>query len=118
MAYGIEHTGAIRPFPATMLNASLSGLLIEAEVAANLWADKPLMIDLPGQVGRTNAIVRHFVEYGEAGHKTSRWGVELTQLTIHQRALWGRFIYTVARETGHPLAALVVRVSATSGSPR
>jgi hypothetical protein len=96
----------------------LSGVLIEAAVTANLWADKPLGIDLPGGVGLTNATVRRFLEYGEGGAHTSRWGVELADLTIHQRALWGRFVYTAARQAGHRLADVIVRVAAPTAAPR
>lgn len=117
--HGVEHTGAVRTFSATILNASLSGVLLEADITANLWADKPLTIDLPADVGPTSATVRRFIEYGDDAHKTSRWGVELTQLTIQQRARWGRFVYTAAREAGHALADIVVRVAAPpEPSPR
>jgi PilZ domain len=118
--HAVEHSGAERSFPATMLNVSLGGILLEAAITANLWADRPLGIELPGGVGLTHATVRRFVEYGEAEAQTSRWGVELTGLTIVQRALWGRFVYTAARATGHALADLVVRVAAAPGasSPR
>ena len=115
--HGIEHTGAVRTFSATILNVSLSGVLLEAEITSNLWADKPLAIDLPGGVGSTNAAVRRFVEYGDDTHKTSRWGVELTQLSVEQRALWARFVYTAAHETGHALTDRVVRVAATAAPP-
>ena len=94
-----------------MLNVSLSGVLLEAAITANLWAEKPLTIELPGGVGTTRATVRRFVEYGQDATSTSRWGVELTGLTLHQRALWGRFVYTVARESDHALASMVVRFS-------
>jgi hypothetical protein len=110
-AHAVEHTGEVRTFAATMLNVSLGGIRIEAAVTANLWADRPLTIDLPGDVGAATVTVRRFVEYGQGGATTSRWGVELTDLTIHQRVLWGRFVYTAARESGHALAAMVVRVA-------
>lgn len=117
LAHGVEHNGAIHTFPAMILNVSLSGLLLEAAVAANLWADKLLGIDLPGGVGLTEATVRRFVEYGEDTRATSRWGVELTQLTIQQRVFWARFVYTAARESGHVLADMVVRVAASPAPP-
>jgi hypothetical protein len=117
LAHGVELTGAIHTFPAMILNVSLSGVLLEAAVAANLWADKPLGIDLPGGVGLTQASVRRFVEYGDDTHATSRWGVELTQLTMHQRVYWARFVYTAARESGHALAGMTIRVAAPPSVP-
>jgi PilZ domain len=118
-AHVVDHAGAEHSFPATILNVALGGVLVEAAITANLWADRQLDIDLPGGVGRTRATVRRFVEYGEAGARTSRWGVELTDLTVVQRALWGRFVYTTARATGHALAGLVVRVAApAAAAPR
>jgi hypothetical protein len=112
IAHGIEHNGAVHTFPAMIRNVSLSGVLLEAAVAANLWADKPLGIDLPGGVGLTQVTVRRFVEYGDDTNTTSRWGVELTQLTMQQRVFWARFVYTAARESGHVLAGMLVRVAA------
>jgi PilZ domain len=97
-------------FPATIVNVSLSGVLLEAKTTANLWADKPVAIDLPGGVGTATATVRRFLAYGRDGTKTSRWGIELTDLTLQQRALWSRFIYTAAREAGHALASIAVHV--------
>jgi PilZ domain len=111
-AHGVEHTGMIRPFAATMLNISVSGILLEAAVTANLWTDKPLTIDLPGGVGSALATVRHFVEYAdEEAQSISRWGIELRDLTVHQRACWGRFVYTAANASGHELARRSVRLT-------
>jgi hypothetical protein len=86
-AHGVEHTGRVRAFSATMLNVSLGG------------------------VGAATATVRRFLEYGEGGTRTSRWGVELTGLTVHQRALWGRFVYTAAPQYGHALTSKVVEIT-------
>jgi hypothetical protein len=111
-AYGVEHTGAARPFAATMLNVSVSGILLEAAVTANLWAEKSLTIDLPGGVGPAAATVRRFLEYADGDAQTiSRWGVELTgRLTLHQRVFWSQFVYTAAKQSGHELAAMTVRL--------
>jgi hypothetical protein len=100
----VELGGTTKTFDATMLDISTSGVLLEAAITANLWADRPLTIDLPGGVGPADAIVRRFLEYGLAGSHTTRWGVELANLTVIQRALWGRFVYTEARHAGHPAA--------------
>jgi PilZ domain len=116
VVHGIEPTGATYTFAATMLNISVSGILLEGAVTANLWADKPLTIELPGGVGTASAIVRRFVEYGDAPVQMfSRWGVELVDLTIHQRVLWSRFVYTAAKESGHELARMCVHLGLPPG---
>lgn len=117
-AHGVEHTGVARRFAATLLNISVSGVLLEASVTANLWADKPLTIDLPGGVGAATATVRRFLEYGDgATRRISRWGVELTELTVHQRVLWSRFVYTAAKDSGHELAGMTIRLVSSAAPP-
>lgn len=105
-ASGIEHTGGVRRFEATMLDISVSGILLEAAITANLWADKPLTIDLPGSVGAVAATVHRFLEYGQQGSHTTRWGVELTGLTMVQRVQWARFVFTAARHAEHASGTL------------
>jgi c-di-GMP-binding flagellar brake protein YcgR len=94
---GIEETGATAEFDATARNISLSGMLLEAAVQANLWAGKPLTLDLPGGVGRVSSMVRRFLDYGAEGPDSTRWGVEFVEMTPTQRALWTRFVFTAAR---------------------
>jgi hypothetical protein len=92
-----ELMGAEKVFDATVRNVSMSGLLVEAAVVANLWEDKPLTIDLPGGVGVVDAVVRRFLGYGSEGSRTTRWGVEFTGLTRTQRAHLARLMFTEAR---------------------
>jgi PilZ domain len=92
----IEQTGARSHFDGTAMNISMSGLLLEAAVNANLWVDKELTLNLPGGVGPVAALVRRFLEYGEGGHKLTRWGIEFAELNVEQRGLWARFIFTEA----------------------
>jgi hypothetical protein len=94
---GVEETGSMTTFEAVARNISLSGLLLEAAVAANLWAEKPVTIELPDGAGSVDAIVRRFLEYGEGDGQTTRWGVEFRDLTTVERARWARFVFTQAR---------------------
>jgi hypothetical protein len=100
-AVGIELTGRETQFEATVRNASMSGLLLEAKVAANLAVDKPLRIVLPGDIGEVEAVVRRFLEHGGDGTNTTRWGVEFTELTLAQRAHLARVLFTAARLAGN-----------------
>jgi PilZ domain-containing protein len=109
-ASGVELNGETRRFEATVRNVSMSGLLLEAAVVANLWGDKPLTIDLPGGVGAVEAIVRRFLEYGTDGSGTTRWGVEFTELTVTQRAHLARLMFTEARHAD--------TAATTGGAPR
>jgi hypothetical protein len=93
----VEVNGTARHFDATVRNVSMGGLLLEAAVVANLWADKPLTIDLPGAVGAVEAVVRRFLAYGSEGSSTTRWGVEFTGLTLPQSAHLARAMFTEAR---------------------
>lgn len=109
----VEQTGATTTFDATVRNVSMSGLLLEAAVVANLWADKPLTIDLPGGVGTVDAVVRRFLEYASDGSRTTRWGVEFTQLTMTQRAHLARLMFTEAR-----LAQAAAPADSSGSDPR
>jgi c-di-GMP-binding flagellar brake protein YcgR len=96
----VEDTGAVTEFEGTAFNISMSGLMLEAAVNANLWVNKELTLDLPGGVGPVRAIVRRFLEYGDDGHKRTRWGVEFAGLSMEQRAHWARFIFSEAHRLG------------------
>lgn len=100
----VEHSGAISHFEGTALNISMSGLLIEAAVDANLWVDKQLVVHLPGDAGPVAALVRRFLDYGEGGHKRTRWGIEFAGLSVEQRGNWARFIFTEAHRLGQAAA--------------
>jgi PilZ domain len=100
----VEHSGAVTHFDAIALNISMSGVLLEAAVDANLWVDKQLVLHLPGEVGPIAAHVRRFIEYGEGGHTRTRWGIEFADLTVEQRARWARHIFTEAHRLGQEAA--------------
>jgi len=94
---GTETTGGATEFQAIARNISLSGMLLETAIRANLWAGKPVTLDLPGGVGPINAMVRRFLDYGAGGQDSTRWGVEFAEMNPTQRALWTRFVFTAAR---------------------
>lgn len=100
----VEHSGAVSHFEGMALNISMSGLLIEAAVDANLWVDKQLVVHLPGGTGPAAAQVRRFLDYGEGGHKRTRWGIEFADLSVEQRANWARFVFTEAHRLGQAAA--------------
>ncbi len=66
-------------------------------VASNLWAEKPVAITLPDDLGTVGAVVRRFLDDAEGGHPSARWAVELAGLTFVQRARWARFVFIAAR---------------------
>lgn len=47
----VEHTAAETGFDAVALNISMSGLLLETPVTANLWVDKVLTVRTGGRAG-------------------------------------------------------------------
>ena len=100
----VEHGGTVSHFEGTALNISMSGLLLEAAVDANLWVDKTLVVHLPGDAGPVAAHVRRFLEYGEGGHTRTRWGIEVADLAIEQRGRWARFIFGEAHRLGQAAA--------------
>lgn len=100
----IEHSGAMTHFDGVALNISMSGLLLEAAVDANLWVDKQLLLHLPGGADPVPAQVRRFLDYGEGGHKRTRWGVEFAGLSVEQRGKWARFIFSEAHRLGQAAA--------------
>jgi PilZ domain len=101
---GAEPTGSTSEFEALARNISMSGILLETAVSANLWVDKPLTLTLPGGVGPTRAFVRRFIEYGAAGRSRTRWGIEFGEMTIQQRGLWARFVFSEAHRLGQGAA--------------
>jgi hypothetical protein len=100
----VEHSGAVTHFQGSALNISMSGLLLEADVDANLWVDKQLVLHLPGEAGPIVGQVRRFLDYGEGGHKRTRWGIEFADLSIEQRGKWARFIFSEANRLGQAAA--------------
>jgi hypothetical protein len=95
--------GVVTEFMGKALNISMSGIMLEAAVKANLWVDKELTVVLPG-IGPVKAVVRRFLEYGADGRKLTRWGIEFADLDVHQRGLWARFIFTEANRLGQEAA--------------
>jgi hypothetical protein len=100
----IEHDGTVTEFEGKALNISMSGIMLEAAVQANLWVDKELILILPGGAGSVKSYVRRFLEYASDGHKRTRWGIEFGELDVHQRGLWARFIFTEAHRLGQEAA--------------
>ncbi len=96
----VEHTGAVTEFEGRALNISMSGIMLEAAVNANLWVDKELTLALPGGVGPVPAHVRRFLEYAEDGQNRTRWGIEFGAMDVHQQGNWARFIFTEAHRLG------------------
>jgi c-di-GMP-binding flagellar brake protein YcgR len=96
----VEHAGAVTTFEGTALNISMSGVMLEAAVNANLWVDKELTLVLPGGVGPVQAHVRRFLEYAEDGQNRTRWGIEFGTMDVHQQGNWARFIFTEAHRLG------------------
>lgn len=105
----VEHSGAVSHFEGTALNISMSGLMLEADVDANLWVDKRLVLHLPGGAGPVPAHVRRFLEYGEEGHKRTRWGIEFGELSVEQRGRWARFLFGEAHRLGQAAVQLAFK---------
>jgi hypothetical protein len=99
----VDDLGTATRFEGTALNISMSGIMLEAAVNANLWVDKQLTLILPG-VGPVTAVVRRFLEYAADGHKRTRWGIEFAGLDVQQRGLWARFIFSEAHRLGQEAA--------------
>ena len=100
----VEETGAVSEFEARVLNISMSGVLLETAVRANLWVGKALSISFPAAGTPVPAVVRRFLDYGDEGRTTTRWGVEFTALTLEVKATWTRFLFSEARRLGQEAA--------------
>lgn len=100
----VEHTGAVSEFEATALNISMGGVLLETAVRANLWIDKAMSIVFPAAGTPVPAVVRRFLDYGDEGRTTTRWGVAFTELTLEVKAMWTRFLFSEARRLGQEAA--------------
>ena len=100
----VEQTGAVSEFAARALNISMGGVLLETLVKANLWVDKPMAITFPTVGLPLPAVVRRFLDYGDEGRTTTRWGVAFTDLTLEAKATWTRFLYSEARRLGQEAA--------------
>jgi hypothetical protein len=100
----VELTGSLSEFEATALNISMSGVLLETAVQANLWVDKPLEVAFPRADEPVPAVVRRFLAYGDERRTTTRWGVEFGDLGVPARAMWTRFLYSEARRLGQESA--------------
>lgn len=82
------HGGRLTHFDGIARNISMSGVVLEASVDANLWVDKQLVLHLPGGTGPVAAHVRRFLDYAEGGRKHTRWGIEFAELSVVQRGQW------------------------------
>jgi hypothetical protein len=100
----VEQTGAISEFEARALNISMGGVLLETVVQANLWVDKAMSLTFPAAATPVPAVVRRFLDYGDEGRTTTRWGVEFTDLTLEVKATWTRFLFSEARRLGQEAA--------------
>jgi c-di-GMP-binding flagellar brake protein YcgR len=100
----VEETGAVSEFDATALDISMGGVLLETAVKGNLWVGKAMAITFPSAGSPVPAVVRRFLEYGDEGRTTTRWGVEFTGLTLEVKATWTRFLYSEARRLGQEAA--------------
>jgi PilZ domain len=96
----VEMTGGISEFDARALNISIGGLLLETDVGSNLWVEKVVQVGFSGAGGAVAATVRRFLDYGDERRKTTRWGVELAELSVPERAMWTRFLFSEARRLG------------------
>jgi hypothetical protein len=100
----VEETGAVSEFTAKALNISMGGVLLETVVAANLWVGKPMSITFPAAATPVPAVVRRFLDYGDKGRTTTRWGIAFTELTLEVKAMWTRFLFSEARRLGQEAA--------------
>ena len=100
----IEMTGAVSEFDAKALNISMSGALLETTVHANLWVEKALEVAFPRAGGPVPARVRRFLAYGDDRQTTTRWGLEFAPLSVPDRAMWTRFLFSEARRLGQEAA--------------
>ena len=100
----VEETGAVSEFEARALNISMGGVLLETAVRANLWVGKATSISFPGAGTPVPAVVRRFLDYGDEGRTTTRWGVEFADLTLEVKATWTRFLFSEARRLGQEAA--------------
>jgi c-di-GMP-binding flagellar brake protein YcgR len=100
----VEETGAVSEFEARALNISMSGVLLETAVRSNLWVEKAMSISFPAAGTPVPAVVRRFLDYGDEGRTTTRWGVEFTALTLEVKATWTRFLFSEARRLGQEAA--------------
>jgi c-di-GMP-binding flagellar brake protein YcgR len=100
----VEMTGSVSEFDAKSLNISMGGVLLETHVHANLWVEKPLQMAFPRADCPVPAMVRRFLAYGDDRQTTTRWGVEFATLTVPERAMWTRFLFSEARRLGQEAA--------------
>ena len=100
----VEQTGAVTEYDARALNISMGGTLLETPVQANLWVDKAMSITFPNAGTPVPAVVRRFLDYGDEGRTTTRWGIEFTDLTLEVKATWTRFLFSEARRLGQEAA--------------
>jgi hypothetical protein len=95
-----EMTGRVTEFDAIARNISMGGVLLETAVQANLWIDKAVQMQFPQAGGSVPGVVRRFLAYGDERQATTRWGVELPGLSVPERAMWTRFLFSEARRLG------------------
>jgi PilZ domain len=96
----VEMTGRVSEFDAIARNVSTGGVLLETAVQANLWIDKAVRVEFPQAGGSVSGVVRRFLAYGDERQATTRWGVELLDLSVPERAMWTRFLFSEARRLG------------------
>jgi c-di-GMP-binding flagellar brake protein YcgR len=100
----VEETGAVSEFGARALNISMGGVLLETPVKANLWVGKAASISFPAAGTPVPAVVRRFLDYGDEGRTTTRWGLEFAELKLEVKATWTRFLFSEARRLGQEAA--------------
>ncbi len=96
----VEMTGRVSEFDAIARNVSTGGVLLETAVQANLWIDKAVRVEFPQAGGSVPGVVRRFLAYGDERQATTRWGVELVDPSVPERAMWTRFLFSEARRLG------------------
>lgn len=96
----VELSGAVSELDARALNISMGGLLLETGEPVSLWVDKVVQVAVPGAGGAVPGSVRRFLSYGEEGAQATRWGLELAEVSVSERAMWTRFLFAEARRLG------------------
>ena len=83
----------------------MGGVLLETHVHANLWVDKPLAGGVPrADEPRPGDGAAGFWPTATTARRTTRWGVEFAALTVPERAMWTRFLFSEARRLGQEAA--------------
>jgi PilZ domain len=91
---------AVPEFAARVLNISLSGVLLETDVPAELGMEHAVRVEFPHAGGAVPGRVRRFLSYGREGTQVTRAAIELDELSSPERAMWTRFLFGEARRLG------------------